>query len=317
MTSPAHPIRWRRVLAVFAASAGLHYALIGWHADPPPPPPLPLPAARPATVVAELRSAPAAMPEKPAAPPVSEAGAAFLLPQVQLPSPPRKAAPARPVLPHYRASVPPSARLEFDVSRHDEGGAHATGRSGIDWHANGAEYRLSVSSDVPGSTLMAVTSEGAVGTHGMVPRTMTVERRGKARTATHFSAARGRITFSASAESIAMAPGTQDRATLPMQLAGIARAGGATAGALLQLMVGEEKDAGVVRVLVAGQEELETRMGKLAAWRFSTLPDPATYRPRIEVWLAPELQWYPVQLRSTEANGTVTTQTISSIVINE
>ena len=63
------------------------------------------------------------------------------------------------------------------------------------------------------------------------------------------------------------------------------------------------------------QEELETKLGKLMTWHLSRPPKPGSYNSRLEVWLAPEHDWYPVQIRNTEASGAVTTQTVTKIVL--
>lgn len=210
--------------------------------------------------------------------------------------------------------MPPPAQLTFEVART---GADSTGHAVMDWHHAGGQYRLSLRTEIGGSALLALESEGALNAGGMAPRTMSVQRRGKARTATHFNARDARITFSASQASVPMTPGTQDRASLPMQLAGIARAASAQLGAGIALQVGEEKDAANMRFVVVGQEEIETRMGRLATWHLLCEPPPGSYRTRLEVWLAPGHEWYPVQLRSTEASGVVTTQTVVQIVVND
>jgi hypothetical protein len=163
--------------------------------------------------------------------------------------------------------------------------------------------------------LVELSSEGTVGEFGIAPRSMTEKRRSKAQTATHFE--QGRITFSASPASFAIVPGTQDKATFPMQLAGIARADPAQLGSDIEMMVGEDKDASLFRFVVQGQENIETPMGRLATWRIARPPRPGSYSSRLDVWLAPDHEWYPVQIRSTEANGAVTTQTIRKIVMKE
>ncbi len=269
--------------------------------------PAPAPAA---AFVAELRSAPSLTP-------VPEAGAANPLPQVQLPGPPEKARRADAARPRYKVSLPPSAQLRFDVVRVDTNGSAGAGHAVLDWRHGGGQYRITMTGEVAGAVPVELASEGATGVGGMVPRTMNAQRGGKAGTATHFNVQRGRITFSASEGSVAMAPGTQDKASLPLQLAGIARAGRRQLGAGLEILVAEEKDAGVLRFEVVGQEEIDTRMGRIATWRLSQSPIPGTYKARLEVWLAPGHDWYPVQLRSTEANGTVTTRTINEIVLHD
>ena len=302
MTTATHLFRWRRALAVAAASVLLHYVALDWGAQPQH-----VAAPPTVTVVAELRAAP---PAPVAAPPAPETGAAAPLPLVQLPGPKQPKA----VRPPYRASMPPPAQLRYEVVRT---GADAPGQAVLDWrHANG-QYQLAMRTEVDGSVLAELASEGAIGAGGLVPRTMSAQRRGKARTATHFNAGDARITFSASEGSAPMAPGSQDKASLPMQLAGIARADTGQLKAGIGLLVGEEKDAAAVRFVVVGQEEIETPMGAMATWHLLCEPAPGTYRTRLEVWLAPGHQWYPVQLRSTEASGVVTTQTIDRIDIHD
>ncbi len=219
-------------------------------------------------------------------------------------------------MPRYRASLPPSAQLGFDVVRTGADGNSGTGQALVDWQLDNGAYRIATSSEVGGGARLALASEGAAGAAGMSPRKMTMQRRGKAATATHFDARGGRITFSASEAGAALSAGMQDRATVPMQLAGIGRAGGQF-GADIVLPVAEEKGVGELRFTVLGEERIDTALGQLDTWRLASLPAPGSYRPRLDVWLAPARQWYPVQLRSTEANGAVTTQTINRIVANE
>jgi hypothetical protein len=287
----------------------LHYAAIGWGGAR-----LAAPVARaekaPAPILAELRGAPVP-------PPAAEPGAAVPLPQVQLHSSQARARAPGPLLPRYRVSLPPPAELRFDVARLDASGAAASGRMLMDWRSDGARYRLTMATVVDGGALLELASEGALAAAGIVPRTLSAQRRGKARTATHFDAHGGSITFSASEERIAMAPGTQDKATWPLQLAGIGRADARQLKAGLDLMVGEEKGASLCRFALVGQEEIETGIGRLATWHLSYQPAPGSYRTRLDVWLAAGRAWYPVQLRSSEAGGTTTTQTIREIVVKE
>lgn len=307
MTTAQHPFRWRRVVALGAASALLHYALIGWgtlHLAAPG-------ALEPAMVVAELHAAPAPQPAATPAPAgAPEAGAANSLAPVQLPSPPRATTTAL----RYKVSLPPPAELFFDVERIDAGGAPQAGQAFIDWAHGGGRYRLTVHTEVAGSAAQELVSEGAAGAAGIVPRTLSAQRGAKAGTATHFDVRRGRVTFSAAEGSVPMLAGTQDKASLPLQLAAIARAGARQLDADIAILVGEEKDADVMRFAVVGQEQLETRIGKLATWHLSQRPEAGTYKARLDIWLAPGHEWYPVQLRSTEANRAVTTRTISKIV---
>ncbi len=301
--------RWRRVVAVCAASILLHYAALDWGGAP-----LSAPAApAPPPIVAELL-APVA--EAESAPPsgMADAGAANPMPQVQLATPPAAAKAARAARPGYKVSLPPPAQLVFDVLRVEADGNERRGSAVMNWRHGRGQYQLTVRIEAGASAPLELASEGTVGAAGIVPRELRAQHGSKARTATHFNAQQGRISFSASEASVPMAPGTQDKASLPLQLAGIARADRRQLRADIEILVGEEKDAVAMRFVVAGKEEIETPMGRLATWHLSFQPAPGSYRTGLEVWLAAEHEWYPVQLRSTEASGAVTTRTIRAIV---
>jgi hypothetical protein len=288
MTHAFQPVRLRRALYAGAAALLLHYLAATWIGSGAASPPVRAP------VAVTLRAAP--LP-----PPPVEAGAAV---------------PARPVQSggssgaRSRADPPPSARLTFALVRAAATGPATSAEAVLDWERDRAAYRLHYAG------LVEMASAGRIGKAGIIPVTMTEQRRGRARTATHF-AERGTITFSASERSVAMQAGAQDRATWPLQLAALARARGVRTGAGITLQVGEEKDASDYRFVVLGREDIVTGMGTLGTWRLARLAPPGTYNTRLDIWLAPGRQWYPVQLRSTEANGTVTTQTIRAIVVKD
>lgn len=245
--------------------------------------------------------------------------AVALLPQLEPAEPPKaEEKPAEPPAPpRYQVSLPPPAELTLDVARTDAKGAEWAGKAVMGWSHGGGAYRMSFVASISmlvTINLAELASEGATGEAGIVPRTMTEKRRGRAQTATHFNAEQARITFSASDKHYPMLHGAQDKATFPMQLAGIARADPAQLQTGVEILVGEDRDAKLFRFVVVGQEEIDTRMGRLQTWHLSRPPLPGSYNSRLDIWLAPGHNWYPVQLRNSEANGAVTTQTIRKIV---
>lgn len=317
-------------------------------------PAAPPPAPKPKPAPARPRPAPKAVPPPPAAPPPEataeadaspadgaeqaadaaaapiQASAAEVAPAVELtsataPEPPEppvaEVAPPEPVKPALKASLPPSAELNFDVARTDRDGGTWSGLSTISWKQAAGAYKLSMEASV--SVLVArvnlvlLNSEGTVGPSGIVPRITTEKRRGKSQTATHFGGPDGKITFSASERSYPMVPGAQDKATFLMQLAAIGRADSAQFASGVELFVGEEKDANPFGFVLVGQETINTPMGPLATWHLARPPRPGAYNSRLDIWLAPAHNWYPVQIRNTESNGSVTTQTIRKILITD
>lgn len=238
------------------------------------------------------------------------------------PQPAPPAAPAAPEPRRYRVDLPPSADITLDVARLDADGTRWSGEALLSWKRNDERYRIEVEAGLrvvfARVNLVVLTSEGAVTEAGLAPLIMTEKRRGRALTATHFNRqGAGTITFSGSQNSYALAPGAQDKASLPLQLAAIARGDPAQLSGDIEIQVGEDRDASVFRFVVLGQEQLDTRVGKLQTWHLSRPPKPGSYNSRLDIWLAPGRGWYPVQIRNTEASGAVTTQTVNNIVMTD
>lgn len=294
-------------------------------ARPPPPAPEPLPLRseplppppRPPSVV-QVAVAPA----DPVPPPAAESadgvqdGARAAAPVVQ--SAPQPAATPAPA-PGYRVDLPPSSEMAMDVDRVDADGTHWTGEADFIWKMSGDSYRMQFTVGIrllfAHVKLLELTSEGKAGDNGFAPVLMTEKRRGRSMTATHFNRPDGTITFSASQNKYALVAGAQDKASVPLQLAAIARADPSQMKGGIDILVAEDRDASVFHFDLVGEEDIDTRLGKLHAWHLSRPPKPGSYNSRLDIWLAPERGWYPVRIRNTEASGAVTTQTANQILM--
>jgi hypothetical protein len=221
----------------------------------------------------------------------------------------------------YKVDLPPPADITLDVVRIDADGTRWNGEARLSWRRTGSAYRIDVEAGIrivfAQVNLLTLASEGTVGDEGFVPISMTEKRRGRAMTATHFNRKDGLLTFSASQARVALVPGTQDKASLPLQLAAIGRGDPRQMSGNIDILVGEDRGANVFSFTVAGQEQIDTRLGRIAAWHLVRPPKPGSYHARLEVWLAPDYGWLPVRMRNVEASGAVTTQTASNIVIKE
>ena len=229
--------------------------------------------------------------------------------------------PAAPEARRYKVDMPPSADITLDVARTDANGTKWSGDALLSWRVTPSGYRVKVEAGIrvvfAHVNLLTLTSEGTVGDEGFVPTLMTEKRRGRAMTATHFNRQDGTLTFSASSLKYPLVPGAQDKASVPLQLAAIARGDSKQLSGNIDILVGEDRDASVFTFTVAGQEQIDTPLGRIATWHLVRPPKPGSYNSRLELWLAPGHGWYPVQIRNVEASGAVTTQTASKIVIQQ
>jgi hypothetical protein len=233
----------------------------------------------------------------------------------------QKPQPAAPEARRYKVDLPPSADITLDVARTDANGTKWSGDALLSWRVTPSSYRVKVEAGIrvvfAHVNLLTLTSEGTVGDEGFVPTLMTEKRRGRAMTATHFNRQDGTLTFSASGAKYPLVPGAQDKASVPLQLTAIARGDSKQLSGNIDILVGEDRDASVFTFTVAGQEQIDTPLGRIATWHLVRPPKPGSYNSRLELWLAPGYGWYPVQIRNVESSGAVTTQTASKIEIKQ
>ena len=298
----------------------------------PPPPPVPLPPPPAPQVPAlpvinlpqlvvpdaplplQVAPPPSSVPESPA-PALAQLPAIAPASEIAPPAPPPVAEQAR----RYKTNVPASAEFDLQVDRRDADGTKWTGVAAMSWQNKGDSYRLSLevglSMLITRINLLVLSSEGVIDASGVVPVKATEKRRGRAQTATHFDAAGKTIRFSATTATAPWQEGAQDKASLPFQLAAIGRADVHQLAGNIDILVGEEKEATVFRFQLVGEETLDTSMGRLQTWHLRRPPKRGSYSSQLDIWLAPSLQWYPVQIRNTEANGALTTQTVSKLTV--
>jgi hypothetical protein len=235
--------------------------------------------------------------------------------------PPPTPSPAAPQGRLYKVDVPAAADFELDLKRVDANGTRWSGEAAMAWRHDGSHYSVKLEAGigllVTRVNLLVSTSEGRLGTSGIEPVEATEKRKGRALTATHFNRDQNNITFSAGAPPAPLAPGSQDKASLPFQLAAIGRADINQLSGDIDVVVGEDKGASLFRFRLVGQDELDTKMGKLVTWHLTRPPRPGSYSSQLDIWLAPSLGWYPVQIQNKEGNGALTTQTVTKITVND
>lgn len=308
--------RHGRLLALCGLSLLLHLAVIAlldtrMKAPLPPigkaPLAVRLAGAAPAAPAGPAPAAPAAT--APAAPLSPAAAPALPLPTPirpgAVPDPNRRpaAAPAAGVasigMPsRYRVTVPPSATLRYEVRGADSGATEAT----LDWQTDGVAYRLALD-----GIMGEVESEGGTDDAGIAPMRARY-RLGAGSAGVSFERERGAIVLESLGRSVQDTPGSQDGATLLMQLAGIALADPDQLQDSVDIYVGRIDGAAVERFEVLGRETVETPLGAMEALHLARAG-----LVRLEVWLAPGQGWLPVQLRATAPDGSVRTQVVKEI----
>lgn len=285
----------------------------------PKPQPRPAPVASPEPAII-APAAEAALSQPPAG---MEAPGASVEPSVELPPPVKPdaadvavIAPQEPDTVHYKVLPPPSAELKYDVQALREGQV-VYGHGSIRWQSDGTRYTVNGDAGILFFSVLNFTSTGVIDDFGVAPVLYAEKRFRKSETNTHFQRERNIISFSASTASYPRKGGEQDRASIIWQLTGIGRGDSEkfVPGAEIDFFVAGVRDAETWRIRVIGEEQIETGSGKTSAWHVVRIPRAGSYDQKLDIWLAPQQQWYPVKLRYTETNGDYLDMSLSTLTV--
>lgn len=280
-------------------------------AQPQSPVPLvPKPADPPPMLAMAPPGAPQPPPEVPGAPSLPAE-----LPAAAAPEPPglglRSGAPTVEMLTPERArqlgaipvtfAIPGSVRLLYKVTAH---------LKNQDWFANGEllwrhdgrnyDARLEISALLMPSRTQRST--GRITSDGLEPKKFS--DRSRSEEATHFEYHRHKIVFSSNRPDAPLLAGAQDRLSVMLQL------GAMIAGdprmfpeaTTIEIQTASTREAETWLFTVQGEEELNLPGGVMKALKLIRNPR-REFDQKVELWLAPPLDYAPVRLRLTHPNG--------------
>jgi hypothetical protein len=214
-----------------------------------------------------------------------------------------------------RVSVPPSAELQYKVNA-KQSGFHLNGVTIVNWFQNGKTYELTAvtQASILGKVL-ETNSEGLINSAGLVPKQYFEKSLRKAGATATFDAAKKTINFTQSAHQYPIVGKEQDRASVVWQLSSMARANPTQfkAGASWRFLVVGPRDQDQWRFQVIDTAQLSTPLGKLDTVHLFRDPPKDDPEQKLDIWLAPSQNWYPVRIRYTDQNGDFIDQTIDRI----
>jgi Protein of unknown function (DUF3108) len=212
-----------------------------------------------------------------------------------------RSAPGEPLAPPvYATRVPPSTELRYTLRR-----GTATGEALLSWRADPQRYELQLHATLPSGASVEQRSQGGFDAAGLAPERLADRRRGRDQRAANFQRERGLITFSGSRAEFPVVAGAQDRLTWLVQLAAIAAAApqGLREGTeVSMLVVGARGAASVWRFQVQSTQPVAGPQGSSEAlWLLREPQHP--YDLRVEVWLDPARDFWPLRVRQTQIPG--------------
>ncbi|MCD6027676.1 MAG: hypothetical protein K0R08_2195 [Solimicrobium sp.] len=202
-------------------------------------------------------------------------------------------------------NLAPSARLHYlvNASRH---GLTLRGEANMDWKVTGLKpnQRYSIFTETRAEIFGKIgeaSSVGRIDASGLAPDKYEETRRNKPAVQARFDRQVKKIIFSDSGETYALKGGEQDRTSAIWQLVSIARTSPKKFVPKSQwnFVVAGRRDAKIWTFSVEKNISLVTPFGQLSTvWVSKVSPD-----QRIDVWLAPSLEWYPVKVKFRDTDG--------------
>jgi hypothetical protein len=207
-------------------------------------------------------------------------------------------------------AVPASAHLHYKVTAQAKG-MTLTGDGDLLWHHDGNEYEARLEARAPFVRTRTQTSTGQITPEGLAP--LRFSDKSRSEQAAHFQRDRGIVSFSSNRPDTLLLAGAQDRLSVMLQLG--AMIGGAPQkfppGTVIAVQTADTQEAQGWEFTVEGMEQLQLPGGSVAALKLIRNPR-KEYDQKVELWLAPRMDYVPVRLRLTQPNGDSVDQQWSS-----
>jgi len=217
---------------------------------------------------------------------------------------------------NYPTNLPPSAQLHYTIKA-DRSGLTLAGEASVNWQLTDAKT-YSVTTETRAAIfgkILEADSQGMIDTYGLAPDQYLEKPRNKPGTTTHFNRETKQITFSASDDTYPLKGGEQDRTSVVWQLVSMARAAPKkfVPKSEWNFFVAGRRDAEKWTFTVDENVTLATPLGNIATVHIIKSPPPDSKDQRIDIWLAPSLEWYPVRLLFSDADGDTIDQHLDQI----
>lgn len=204
----------------------------------------------------------------------------------------------------YPTDLAPSTQLYYKVKA-ERSGFKLNGEADIQWEVKGTKHNMTytVTSETRAELLgkiLEASSVGGIDAFGLAPNKYE-EKSLKKSFQTTFDRVAKKITFSEPGEPHPLRDGQQDRTSAIWQLISIARASPKkfVPNSQWTFDVAGRHDADKWTFTVRKNVNLSTPFGKMNTVHITK--DGAGQR--IEIWLAPQMEWYPIKMKFNDAGG--------------
>ncbi len=196
---------------------------------------------------------------------------------------------------------PTKLRIEYDVTA-SRGPFSINGDSVLTFERKGSAYTISVATDSTVIYHATQTSRGTVEAGGLRPDEYVETRGNRTPLTTTFDWNAKRVSFSVAPDTTAeTAPGLQDRATLPLQIAWMQRK--SPDESAFEVPLTGSRSVGTSRFVRLGSTSVKVSFGDVQAVHFERPAD--SEHDQLEAWFSPAWCGLPVRIRYVDKKGGV------------
>lgn len=207
-------------------------------------------------------------------------------------------------------TLSPSAELSYQI-KSSQKGIPISGEATVSWTITSTKdgkktYRIQSNTRVPiFGRILSTSSEGEITEQGLLPVLFKEKRMRKAESQTRFNRDTKQITFSDSDLEYAITGGEQDRLSATWQLVTLlgSQRSPLKQGQTWEFLVAGAKDADPWRFTLLELGKQNTALGELEVVHLLKAPHADARGQRVELWLAPALDFYPVRISFHDANS--------------
>jgi len=223
---------------------------------------------------------------------------------------------------NYATNPAPSAQLHYQIKA-NKFGISLAGEADVNWQVSGdkAPQRYLVTTETKAAMfgkILQADSRGNIDSFGLAPDQYDEKPANKATMHAVFNRKAKSISFSDSGNTYPIKGGEQDRTSAIWQLIAVARAAPQqfTEGSSWEFFVAGRHDAEKWTFTVAEGITLATPLGNVATVHIVKAPPPDSKGQRLDIWLAPNMEWYPVRIKFSDADGDTIDQVLDRLKNN-
>lgn len=214
-----------------------------------------------------------------------------------------------------KINLPPSAELHYSIEA-KQSGLQVSGTALVKWQNANDQYSVNAETRAMLiGKILDTSSAGGIDEYGLAPTRFVEQHLRREASTTTFNRERNTISFTQSNATYPLKGGEQDRTSIIWQLSAVARGNTDkfTTNSEWLFFVAGPRDAEQWRFKVIGQEKIKLKQGEVNAVHVSRSPSLDHQGQKLDIWLAPSSDWYPLRLRLSEPDGDFIEQTLDQV----